>query len=89
MSEGGNSRGEEVAVLERNRSLVFIDRRRKNRSVARPAADFLAQLIACEQRLGAFRRARRQDPEAGLQIYRTGHGAAPTALGSPGFERQV
>lgn len=41
----------------------------------RPAADFVAQLIACEHRLPPFRRAGRIDPATGTRSY----GAHPVA----------
>ena len=35
----------------------------------RPAADFVAQLIACERRLPAYRNVRRADPVAAATAY--------------------
>ncbi len=36
----------------------------------RPAADFLAQLIACDRRLPAYRAVRRTDPNVAATAYR-------------------
>lgn len=64
------SMSDKPAVLARARSLVFAERRLKPRVLSRPAADFVAQLIACDLHLGAYRRARREEPAIGLRRYR-------------------
>lgn len=72
------------AVLARSRSLVFAERRLKPRSLARPPADFVAQLIACDLHLGEYRRAKRQDPVVGLSRYH-----APLRRARSDFEIKV
>ena len=72
-----------LAPLPPNRSLVFYDRRKRARSLVQAPADFVAQLIACEEKVEQFRRARREEPAVGVGRYQ----AAPTV--ASGFERQV
>ena len=52
-----------VAVESRSRSLDF-------RTGARPAADFVTQLLACEERVAEFRRWRQAEPGMALTRYR-------------------
>jgi hypothetical protein len=72
------------AVLARSRSLVFAERRLKPRSLARPPADFVAHLIACDLHLGEYRRAMREEPAVGLSRYH-----APVARARSDFEIKV
>lgn len=68
MSNDG-TKGDGTTVLDRSRSLVFVERRQQARCLVRAPSDFLTQLIACEQRLGPFRRARRVEPGAAVACY--------------------
>ena len=56
--------------VDRSRALVFVERRRGARSAVQAPADFLAQLIACEKRLGEYRSSRREAPALGVARYR-------------------
>lgn len=58
------------AVLDRSRALVFVERRHGPRSAVQAPAGFVAQLIACEKRIGEFRRARRDLAALGTKPYR-------------------
>lgn len=75
---------ERIPAPEPGRSLILFERRKRPRGVCRTQADFLTQLIASEMRIGEFRRARRQEPSAGLQGYRP---ARPQA--APAFETEI
>lgn len=70
--------------LPPSRALVFVDRRRRARTLVQTPADFVAQLIACAGGLEQFRRARRREAADGARHYR-GQEAAVAA----GFERTV
>lgn len=52
------------------RALVVVGRPARSRPEERPLAGFLAQLIACERRLPAYRPARTADPEIAASRYR-------------------
>ena len=58
---------------EGSRALVVVERRSRSldfRMGARPAADFVTQLLACEERLPEFRRWRQAEPGTALARYR-------------------
>lgn len=73
-----------IAPLAPNRSLVFVERRRRGRSLVQAPADFVAQLIACAKGVEQFRRARREEAAQGTKRYRP----AEASL-ARGFERHV
>ncbi|TDR90178.1 hypothetical protein [Enterovirga rhinocerotis] len=57
-------------VIPPSRALVRFERRSAPRGGSPAQADFLAQLIACRSRVGAYRDRRRGAPEHALTCYR-------------------
>lgn len=51
------------------RALAVIEPRHDGRGDERPASEFLAQLIACQRRLPAYRAARKADPGPASSAY--------------------
>ena len=52
-----------------SRALVVIAEQRADASCSRPMAGFVAQLIACNRRLPAFRRSGRAEPGLATGVY--------------------
>ena len=64
----------------RSRALVVVDSDGPSRGTERPEAVFLAQLIACDRRLPAYRQARKASPDAATSAYSRPSGPAPARL---------
>ena len=65
----------------RSRALVVVERPRWAVSGHdRPQADFVAQLIACDRRLPAYRSARLAEPERAISAYGSQPGGAPLSF---------
>ena len=67
-------------TLPRSRALVVLENRRMTSGEDRPEAVFLTQLIACEQRLPAYRSARKAEPSAATVAYARQAGFSPARL---------
>ena len=73
-------KAEPVTSPPQGRALAVVGPRRPNPAAERPEAVFLAQLIACERRLPAYRQARNAEPEAASAAYSRLPGAEPARL---------
>ncbi|MDB5511390.1 MAG: hypothetical protein JWR08_873 [Enterovirga sp.] len=62
------------------RAVALVQPRPTTRPDERPSAEFLAQLIACERRLPAYRKARNAEPGAATSAYRALPGRPSTGL---------
>ena len=58
-----------AAAIPQSRALVVVAPKPSARSDERPQADFLAQLIACNRRLPAYRSARNAPPSVATNAY--------------------
>ncbi len=66
--------------VPRSRALVVTRAPEPTRGAERPEAVFLAQLIACERRLPAYRLARKASPDAATSAYAQLSGPSPAQL---------
>jgi hypothetical protein len=71
---------EPSAAVPRSRALVAIESRRTIPGDKRPEAFFLTQLIACDQRLPAYRQARKAEPNTATLAYARLAGSSPARL---------
>jgi hypothetical protein len=62
-----------------SRALVVLERQ-ESAGHERPLSGFLAQLIACDRRLPAYRSARLAEPERAISAYGSQPGGAPLSF---------